>query len=133
MNDNDHQAVNGGTGANHIMLGTGDAIWFSDATGTTQMPPHNRLATNAGPANAGIVDEIENPNPQPGTNNDYVQDGYRGARLVRRPMAVNHIATAPTPPSQERRLLSQSSSVSSQPQLRVWALLPSQQLQSRLL
>jgi phospholipase C len=29
MDDNDHQAVNGATGANHIMLGTGDAIWFS--------------------------------------------------------------------------------------------------------
>ena len=30
MSDNYHQAVLGGTGANHIMLGTGDAIWFSD-------------------------------------------------------------------------------------------------------
>jgi phospholipase C len=26
MSDNFHQSVNGGTGANHIMLGTGDAI-----------------------------------------------------------------------------------------------------------
>jgi phospholipase C len=52
-----------------------------DATGAPQMPPHNQLATNVGSANAGIVDEIENPNPQLGTNNDYVQDGYRG--LVR--------------------------------------------------
>src|SRR3984957_16655636 len=30
MSDNFHQSVNGGTGANHIMLGHGDAIWFSD-------------------------------------------------------------------------------------------------------
>jgi phospholipase C len=30
MSDNFHQSVDGGTGANHIMLGHGDAIWFSD-------------------------------------------------------------------------------------------------------
>src|SRR5208282_3333381 len=34
MSDNYHQAVSGGTGANHIMLGTGDAIWFSDGNGS---------------------------------------------------------------------------------------------------
>ncbi|HZD47726.1 MAG TPA: alkaline phosphatase family protein, partial [Silvibacterium sp.] len=33
MSDNFHQSVNGGTGANHIMLGHGDAIWFSDGDG----------------------------------------------------------------------------------------------------
>jgi phospholipase C len=33
MSDNFHQSVNGGTGANHIMLGHGDAIWFSDGKG----------------------------------------------------------------------------------------------------
>ena len=33
MSDNYHQAVHGGTGANHIMLGSGDAIWFSDGKG----------------------------------------------------------------------------------------------------
>ena len=41
MSDNYHQAVNGGTGANHIMLGTGDAIWFSDGNGHPQTPPNN--------------------------------------------------------------------------------------------
>lgn len=30
MSDNYHQAVMGGTGANHIMLGTGDAMWFAN-------------------------------------------------------------------------------------------------------
>src|SRR4029077_14246701 len=30
MSDNYHQPVMGGTGANSIMLGFGDAIWFSD-------------------------------------------------------------------------------------------------------
>src|SRR5271168_898310 len=33
MSDNFHQSVEGGTGANHIMLGHGDAIWFSDGNG----------------------------------------------------------------------------------------------------
>ena len=33
MSDNFHQSVNGGTGANHIMLGHADTIWFSDGNG----------------------------------------------------------------------------------------------------
>ena len=67
MSDNYHQAVNGGTGANHIMLGSGDAIWFSDGNGHPAIPP---------------TDQIENPNPQPGTNNYYTQDGYKGGSYV---------------------------------------------------
>lgn len=61
MSDDYHQAVMGGTGANHIMLGTGDAAYFQNASGQPTAPP------------AG---EIENPNPQPGTDNFYTQDGY---------------------------------------------------------
>jgi phospholipase C len=61
MSDNYHQAVMGGTGANHIMLGTGDAAFYQDATGNATSPP------------AG---EVENPDAQPGTNNFYTQDGY---------------------------------------------------------
>jgi phospholipase C len=76
MSDNYHQAVMGGTGANHVMMGTGDAIWFSDGKGNALEPPHN-VYLNAGP-NSGTVDEIENPNPQSGTNNYYVEDGYGG-------------------------------------------------------
>ena len=75
MSDNFHQAVMGGTGANHVMLGSGDAIWFSDGKGNPTEPPHNQLVASGSP-NAGVVDEIENPNPQPGTNNWYTQDGY---------------------------------------------------------
>ena len=41
MSDNFHQSVEGGTGANHIMLGYGDAIWFSDGNGNPLTPPHN--------------------------------------------------------------------------------------------
>jgi phospholipase C len=57
------------------MLGTGDGISFSDGRGHARRPPHNELLA-AGSPNAGVVDEIENPNPQPGTNNWYTQDGY---------------------------------------------------------
>jgi phospholipase C len=61
MSDNYHQSVMGGTGINHIMLGTGDDVFYQNAAGQARKPP------------AG---EIENPNPQPGTNNFYTQDGY---------------------------------------------------------
>ncbi len=61
LSDNYHQPVMGGTGANHIMLGTGDAAYYQNAAGTATPPP------------AG---EIENPDPLPGTNNWYTQDGY---------------------------------------------------------
>jgi phospholipase C len=75
MSDNFHQSVMGGTGANHVMLGSGDGIWFTDSKGHAARPPHKQLVA-AGSPNAGVVDEIENPNPQPGTNNWYTQDGY---------------------------------------------------------
>jgi phospholipase C len=74
ISDNYHQAVMGGTGANHVMLGTGDAAWFADSNGKPAQPPHN-VFISAGP-NSGTVDEIENPNPAPGTNNWYTEDGY---------------------------------------------------------
>lgn len=77
MSDNYHQAASGGTGMNHIELGAGDAIWFSDGKGNPATPPHNQLVA-AGTANAGIVDEVENPDAAPGTNNWYTEDGYGG-------------------------------------------------------
>ena len=77
MSDNFHQSVNGGTGANHMMLGHGDALWFSDGAGHPQKPPEN-VEVSPGTINQGIVDEIENPNPAPGTNNWYTEDGYGG-------------------------------------------------------
>jgi phospholipase C len=73
MSDNFHQSVNGGTGANHIMLGHGDAIWFSDGKGSPLMPPH-LVATSP----TTTLDEIENPNPAGGTDNWYTEDGYGG-------------------------------------------------------
>ncbi|HTW86960.1 MAG TPA: alkaline phosphatase family protein, partial [Candidatus Binataceae bacterium] len=61
LSDNFHQSVMGGTGANHIMLGFAAPIYYENSNGTPATPP------------AG---QIENPNPQPGTNNYYTQDGY---------------------------------------------------------
>ena len=77
MSDNYHQPVMGGTGANSIMLGFGDAIWFSDTSGAPAQPPHNEFIWSGTP-DAGTVDEIENPNPVSGTNNWWTQDGYGG-------------------------------------------------------
>jgi len=70
MSDNYHQGVMGGTGANHIMIGTGDALWFFD--GSSFVPPGSINV----PVGSGILNEIENPNPAPGTNNWYTEDGY---------------------------------------------------------
>jgi phospholipase C len=82
MSDNYHQAVLGGTGANHVMLGTGDAVYFSDGYGEPMTPPNNPVNPQApGTPLAGFnsaLSEIEDPNPQPGTNNYYTQDGYGG-------------------------------------------------------
>jgi phospholipase C len=75
MSDNFHQSVNGGTGANHIMLGHADMIWFSDGNGTPQVPP-NGSQVFVGTPDQGTVNEIENPNPAPNTNNWYTEDGY---------------------------------------------------------
>jgi phospholipase C len=78
ISDNYHQPAMGGTGLDSIMLFFGDPIWFSNPDGTPGVPPHNELVWSDTPADAGIVDEIENPNPQPGTNNWWIQDGYGG-------------------------------------------------------
>jgi acid phosphatase len=67
ISDNYHQAVQGGTGANHIALGTGFAASYQNASGQATAPP------------AG---EIENPNPKPGTNNNYTQDGYGSSTVA---------------------------------------------------
>ncbi len=63
ISDNYHQSIMGGTGANHIALGTGDAAYYTDEQGKPATPPQN---------------QIENPNPKAGTNNNYKQDGYSG-------------------------------------------------------
>jgi phospholipase C len=82
MSDNFHQSVKGGTGANHIMLGTGDAIYFTNSAGTATIPPNHPVNPEKPgtplPGQTSALSEIENPNPQPGTNNFYTEDGYGG-------------------------------------------------------
>ena len=82
MSDNYHQAAVGGTTANHIMLGYADEIFFSNGKGAPTTPPNNPVNPQApGTPVAGFnsaLSEVENPNPQPGTNNFYIQDGYGG-------------------------------------------------------
>ena len=58
--DNYHQPVMGGTGANFVALSTGYAAVYLDA-GKPALPP---------------AEQIEDPDPRPGTNNWYKQSGY---------------------------------------------------------
>ncbi|HEY6248333.1 MAG TPA: alkaline phosphatase family protein [Candidatus Angelobacter sp.] len=58
ISDNFHQSFMGGTGANHVMLGTGDAIFWSDGKGNPTTPPSH----------------IANPDPLPGSDNQYTVD-----------------------------------------------------------
>ncbi|MBV9553907.1 MAG: phosphoesterase [Alphaproteobacteria bacterium] len=60
LSDNFHQSFMGGTGANHFMLGTGDAAFWSDGHGNPAVPPTSLVA---------------NPNPKSGTVNAYTVDG----------------------------------------------------------
>ena len=69
MSDNFHQSIQGGTGANHIALGTGDADWYSDGKGNAIVPPDAR---HREPEPAGRA-----------PNNWYTQDGYSGGTLQR--------------------------------------------------
>jgi len=80
MSDNFHQSVEGGTGANHIMFGHADAIWFYDPSqialgNNPYIPPENTLVYQ-GTIDQGTVTEIEDPDPAPTTNNWYSNDGY---------------------------------------------------------
>jgi phospholipase C len=61
--DNYHQPAKGGTGLDSLYLGYADDLWYSDGKGHAATPPSN---------------QIENPDPQSGTNNWYSQDGYSG-------------------------------------------------------
>jgi phospholipase C len=74
--DNYHQAVMGGTGPNHIMMQTGDMFYFSDGQGNPQTPPAYPAAIVAveGLPAGFVLSPIANPNPIPGTNNQYIND-----------------------------------------------------------
>ena len=65
ISDNYHQPAKGGTGLDSIFAGFGDAIWYSDGKGNATPPPSG---------------QIENPDPQSGSNNVYTNDGYGSAK-----------------------------------------------------
>lgn len=67
VGDNYHQPIAGGTGANSLVLGYGELIWYSDGKGNAAKPPK---------------DEIENPDPKAGKNNYYKNDGYSAGSYV---------------------------------------------------
>ena len=67
ISDNYHQATMGGTGANFQAIVTADVAFFTNPDGTAGTPYKN---------------QIEDPNPQNGTNNFYKQDGYAGGSYV---------------------------------------------------
>jgi len=66
ISDNYHQFVMGGTGPNFFAIATGDLPVFRTG-GKVSPPPPN---------------QIENPDPAPGTENFYRQDGYQGGSYV---------------------------------------------------
>ncbi|MDD5034154.1 MAG: alkaline phosphatase family protein [Methylococcaceae bacterium] len=66
LSDNYHQFIMGGTGANFFSIATGDVAIYNN-NGLT-VPPLN---------------QIEDPNPQLGTNNFYNHDGYSGGSYVK--------------------------------------------------
>jgi phospholipase C len=72
--DNYHQAVMGGTGPNHIMLGTGDIYFFSDGNGHALPPPPLPPQLFGLPPSAPPISLIANPDPVPGTNNHYTNE-----------------------------------------------------------
>jgi acid phosphatase len=67
MADNYHQSIMGGTGANFLAIATADTAFYTGPDGKAATPPAN---------------QIENADPQPGTNNFYTQDGYGGGSYV---------------------------------------------------
>lgn len=66
MSDNYHQSIMGGTGANFFAIATGDLPVYRRGGALTAPPPN----------------QIENPDPAPGTENFYRQDGYQGGSYV---------------------------------------------------
>src|SRR5579875_344265 len=59
INDNYHQFAMGGSGPNSEAIATGDVYFYTDGNGNPAVPPFPNL--------------IENPNPQPGSDNFYIQ------------------------------------------------------------
>ena len=83
ISDNYHQAVMGGTGANHIMIGTGDVYFFNNsfaqngvfnANSFNPAPPPTVPGPILGLPPQVKISLVANPDPVPGTNNVYKND-----------------------------------------------------------
>jgi phospholipase C len=82
--DNYHQAVMGGTGAQHIMIGTGDVYFFNNnffknggANGPLDFTPEQPVSAPGavlGLPPSVSISLVANPDPVPGTNNVYKND-----------------------------------------------------------
>ena len=82
MSDNYHQAVNGGTGANHIMLGHGDA--FISATATAIRPSRRRTPRYRSPGRPkprASSTRSRTRIPPPGPTTGIREDGYGELQL----------------------------------------------------
>ena len=81
MSDNFHQSVNGGTGANHIMFGHGDMIWFSDAQGQAGDAAEHRGGLRGTVRTPASSTKSKIRIPQPGTNNWYTRTATATASM----------------------------------------------------
>jgi phospholipase C len=81
--DNYHQAVMGGTGANHIMIGTGDVYFFNNSFEQNGVFNASSFNPAAPPAVPGVflglppqfqISLVANPDPVSGSNNVYKND-----------------------------------------------------------
>ncbi len=84
LSDNFHQSILGGTAVNHQMVGTADDVFWTDGKGTATIPPASQIA---------------NPNPVPGTVNQYIADGnFSNCSDVTQPGVkpiINYISSLP--------------------------------------
>ncbi len=133
MSDNFHQSVNGGTGANHIMLGHGDAIWFSDGDGQATTPPHNVEVARAPPTPASSTRSRIRIRAR---HQQLVHGGRLRRRLVRlgllRRRFLQQLLGSDAARRSRDRQVSADPAAPDRSALRGGALLSAQQLQPRL-
>ena len=86
MSDNYHQAVNGGTGANHIMIGYGDAMYFERQQGQRRPPRRTpwSIRSKPGAPVKGAIRALGDRKPQPAAGH---QQLLHAGRLRRRPVS----------------------------------------------
>ena len=87
MSDNFHQAILGGSNANHLALAYGRPLFFENSNGTPGTPPSRFVA---------------NPNPRSGSTNSYTNDSvYTNCEDLSQPGVASirqYLASLPNPP-----------------------------------